>query len=119
YEKNERTIEEVINKIWQKYCNEKKIQGNDSNIEGLYTIIRNINIEEKLSFGVIIEEMLVPLNNRKEIIKQIIAVLYQVITKIWKMIWKPSRITEYNRTNIRKWIATDENKKIGSPLQKL
>ncbi|CAG8643618.1 17790_t:CDS:2 [Gigaspora margarita] len=47
-------------------------------------IIKEINIEEKLPFGVITEGMLVSSNNRKESIKQMTAVLYKVITKIWK-----------------------------------
>ncbi|CAG8846432.1 24244_t:CDS:2, partial [Gigaspora margarita] len=81
-EKNEKTIEKVINKFWQKYYNKKKIQCKDSDTKELCTTVKKINIEEKLPFGVITEEILVLSNNRKESVKQTIAVLYRVITEI-------------------------------------
>ncbi|CAG8831091.1 14957_t:CDS:2, partial [Gigaspora margarita] len=80
--KNKKTIEDIINEVWLKYCNEKKIQRKDSNTKGLCTTIRKLNIKEKLFFGVITEEMLVPSNNRKESIKQTTIVLHQVTIEI-------------------------------------
>ena len=81
-EENERTIEEILKDVWENYCKSEKIQRKKSDLNGMMKELRKIYIKEKIPFGIITEELLVPIGNRKENLKHMPAILHQTAKEI-------------------------------------